>query len=329
MKSKVVVLLAMICISLQVHGQKARMKYVPGIDTLIAPTASYAQYPYYIRIQLNAQTIDLFSNNGTNYQGILISQITKYRSVKKDFRRSTKPAFVYYKKFRLDTNISTQIAQHLIESGQNTVPTDSLIKSWNNAWPDCNIIWFKFRLNSEYNSQRFICLSSQSDTLQYKKIIVSNLAYLYKALALDSIYSRLETSVPKGAAYSRDAFTFTYFLTRHQIRKWDKLAPHMAYMKSVKDTLNNYLSDTLTKILAAKEFKCYGPFLLRFSKHGELLKISSIRFYKRDKEEENEYKQCRRLIFDAFNLVNIDFIKPHRGYLKELVYENGKVMINQ
>lgn len=294
------------------------------------PKVNKSHFSTHFRISFTGQIIDLYSNNNSEFKGSLtnIAITNKKLNSSEGQEQKGKTQFIFQVK-PIDKQILSQVANHILKSGQDSIPTDTLIKSWNKYFLHCNSIRFEFKINGEYSEQNFHCPWGQNDSLIYKKTIVSNYKYLLKELNLELLYRQFIDELPKGRSYSKDGYMWMYLMTERQLAYYQKIKPHRDYMVSVKDTLNKYLSDTLTKIFSKKGIlNCYYQFFLNFSKNGELKKIRTNTTFA-DLEDRLDYYKCKRKIRKAFKKIRIDFIKPRSSFGKELNFIDNEVIILQ
>lgn len=290
-----------------------------------------SNYKIHIRISLTGQTIDLYSLDGQTYSGILTNYIMEYATVKvkgQNYKNSKKYQY-YIQQIKLEPVKVKLVVKALISSGQNLIPTDTLINYWKKYFLHCGSVRFKFKVNGQYNNQSFHCPWGQNDTVQYRNVIMSNIELLDSALQLDSFYSTLKSQLPKGKTYSKDGYRMMYIMTENQSRKWRDSEPYRNYLDSVKHKLNNYLSDTLTTIFKTFDnFNCYNEFFLYFSNKNKLKKIKTNR-KPHDLTEKIEFYKCKKKIRRAFRKVEIDFINSKVGYRKVFNYYERNVRISQ
>ena len=108
----------------------------------------------------------------------------------------------------------------------------------------------------------------------------------------------------------------TYIMTEKQEEAWKKDKPRRDYLKSIKDTIDNYINFKLDSLQATSnlmKFSCFDSYHLTFSKNGKLKKIwtspednmkigDGLSFYIEDKLE---IWKCRKKIKKIFKLINL------------------------
>jgi hypothetical protein len=285
-----------------------------------------SKYPYYIRICLTVQTIDLFSQDNITYYGNLTNYIYERKDVKTKSGTKSEIVQYHYQKIDIDSALSTNVAGYLFKSGQDTIPSDVFNKSWYQLISDCFSIIYEYKINQNYSCQVIPCPWGQEDTILYVSAIQSNYNYLKKQLSLDSLFGAFENLLPKGKTYSNGSMNI-YKMTEKESKAWEAYRPTYEYLMTLNDTLNRFLSDTLNKILIRKGIpSCDDDFILQFSKKGKLKNI-----YSNDElywfEDKIAYYKCKRRIRLAFRKIKIDFIHAEYGFQKELFFIENKAVI--
>jgi len=288
------------------------------------PNPLHTSYKTYIRFETDeGQIVDLYSNDGKAFKATLTNYIRNYIATKN--KKDDPNFFQYvYKKINFDSAISTKVAIQLLRSGLDTVPTDSLIKSWENGWLDCfSGVAFFIKLNGRLIRKTYSCLGERDSTVRYATIIKSDVANIVKQFNLDTNYCRFEYQLPKeGKCYSRNGFMVTYYSTAKESKAWMKNKPYRDYFNSIKDSLRSYLSDTLTKLFARySDIHCYGQFFLTFSPKNELLKVITNATM-RDADDRKKYGDCKKKIFEAFKYIHVNFVKCLKPYTITLEFDN-------
>lgn len=270
---------------------------------------------FYYRLILNGQTIDIFSNDKKIYYGEITNSIKQYDEVKveNDFRTIATQLFT--KKIEIDSSLANVIAQQIIKSGQLYIPTDSLIKSWKKWYLHCGSLIFEMKNDDKYIKQSFHCPWSQPDSVEFKDIILANYNLINQELKLDSIYNVFMSELPKGKTYSRNGYGMTYIMTTNQEVAWEKDKPRREYLKSIKDTIDNYLNTNLRILqssIDSTKYSCFDSYYLTFGKNGKLKKIwthpskmkisDGLSWYIEDRRE---IRHCYRRIKKIFRKVDL------------------------
>lgn len=280
------------------------------------PVVENSQYLTHFRISLSGQTIDFFSRDNESFQGLLTNVITEYRPVKKEWGKSSESSNYVFQKTMINSTLSTNIAKKILQSGQNLIPTDSLIPSWNKWYLHCGSIKFQFKLGENYSEQSFHCPWSQPDTTMSAEVIVSNYELLETELELKKAYDDFQSKLAKGKTYSRNGYMMMYIMTKEQNEAWKKDKPRRDYLKAKKDTIDNYLNlqlDSLQATFDSTDYSCNTSYHLTFAKNGRLKDIWTHPDGKmkigdglsRYIEDRIEIRRCYRQIKRIFKKVNL------------------------
>ena len=278
------------------------------------PIVNNSDYKTHFRISLTGQTVDFFSNDNVNFQGILTNEITEYKTVKAEWGEGSESYQIISQKLQIDSDLCSTVAMRILKTGQGSLPTDSLISTWNKWYLHCGSIEFQFNTNGDYHAQTYHCPWSQPDTAKFKNIIISNFELLNEKLELEKYYDEFEDLLPKGKTYSRDGYRMIYIFTDEQSEAWEKDKPRRDYLKSIKDTIDNYLRTELSeqdKIL--DNINCFEDYRLTFGENGKLEKVK-VSDYNKPKlsdgldfyfEDRQEIRKCRKLIKQIFKEIDL------------------------
>ncbi len=163
----------------------------------------------FIRISFPGQIIDLVSHGDSAFLGTLTQETTEYRSVKAEWGDDSQPFQRIYQREPIDTTTATALASQLLQSGQDTLATDSLVPGWAHRITDCWSMMYWFKIGERYVEQDFYCVHGQNDSLPEKRILISNYDRITQALHLKERYDAFTSSLP-GGTYSRDGFVMMW-----------------------------------------------------------------------------------------------------------------------
>jgi len=172
------------------------------------PVIENTKFTTYIRVSSDGQIVDLFSNDNLIFQGTVTNRITKYKTVKTEWGKSNVESQYFYRTQQLDTNTSTRLANYLLNSGLDTIPTDSLIPSWTKGFFDCSGLNYQIKNKGVFSIKIFRCPWGQNDTSDYKKVVISDYEFIEKNLDLNNRYELFMDLLPPGI-YSNDGFIMT------------------------------------------------------------------------------------------------------------------------
>lgn len=292
-----------------------------------------SEFPFYFRLRLSGQTIDIYSSDNKTYRGEINSWIKEYKQIKTDGEYRSKAVQLYLKRVEIDSLLAKSIALRIINSGQPELPTDELIESWKKWFLHCGSVNFEIKNKDRYVEQSYHCPWNQPDSVEFKDIILSNFDILKQELHLDSLYQELFSQLPKGKTYSRSGYSMTYILTEKQEEQRNKDKPRRIYLKSIKDTVDNYLNtklDELQNSTASLKHSCFSGYSLTFGKNGKLIKVrergSSMKisdglfWYLEDVIEERRCIRQTKKIFKSVNLKTFNL--EHKVY-RTFYYDLG------
>lgn len=276
---------------------------------------------FHIRISLKGQTIDFYSSDNVKFHGKLTNYITEYITVKSKnsaYDQIKEHQFVI-EQIEFEQTKVDKIAEKIIKSGQPEIPTDTLISSWQHNFFDCSSLVFQFNINGNYTKQTFYCPWGQNDSVEYKNIILDNYQTLKSTFQLDSLYDSFESKLPKGKTYSCDGYKWMYKMTDQQSENWKKSQPQRDFMKSVKDTVDNYLNAELKKqIIILNGINCFEDYRLTFGKNGKLKKVNLSHYDKPTLKKslglgdyltgKKEIRKCKRKIKQIFSTIDLSFL---------------------
>lgn len=296
------------------------------------PMVQNSDYKTHLRVILIGQIIDFFSADNLSFKGTLTNKIIEYKSSKNKRSRESEEFQIVYHTQKLDSSVSTLLANQLLKSGQYDIPTDSLIKDWNHGYLHCESIDFHFKIDNSYKEKSFSCPWNQSDSIDFKAVILSNLRLLEKELSLEARYNRFESLLKRGITYSRDGYRLMYRMTDREIAAWKKDEPRRKYLKSIKNSLDNYLETELSKQnISLDKIDCIEDYYVTFGTNG---KLESVLVSPKDRptlsyglgdyfEERQETRKCRKKLKHIFR--NIDLSSFNLKYkIRRIVSFWGK-----
>ena len=116
-----------------VYGQTGLTSYsadLPMQDSLEVALVEIekSEFAFYFRLLLSGQTVEIFSQDNRNYQGTITNSIKEYSQIKIDDDYRTQATKLFIEKVAIDSSVAGSIAQQVRESGQPSIPTDTLIR---------------------------------------------------------------------------------------------------------------------------------------------------------------------------------------------------------
>jgi hypothetical protein len=279
---------------------------------------------FHFRLWTDGQAIDIWTDDNKTFFGLLTNFTDSYEPYDMKKQKS-KPSTTFANQVQLDTSLARQ-SYNLIKV-ISSIPSQDSIKGWGLGFDGISYL-FETSTPSYYSFKSYWTPNAQDTNLVEAKQIQKFVDEIYVLLNLRNEYDKFFATLKPGS-YTSDHFIITTKLTEKQIENWKKYKPYRDYLDSVKDTLNNYLSDTLNKILEKNGgLTCYDQFFLKFSKKNKLKKITTNGDFL-DFADRMDYYKCRNKIKKAFRHVRVDFVHSKVTYWKELSVWNKKVVIMQ
>ncbi len=279
---------------------------------------------FHFRFWTDKQAIDIWTTNGTNLDAAVTSFTNSYEPYDEE-NKTRKVPITYQSQFRLDTSLARRAFE--LTKSIDTIPTDKFIKNWKQGFDGIEYI-FEITTPFSYTFKTYWTPKAQDSSLIEAKMIQKFVSDLDSLLNMHQKYQEFFATLKPGS-YINGGPMITTKLTAKQIAYYKKTKPYRDYLASISDTLNQYLSDTLTKIFSTLgEPKCYDQFFLKFSPTNQLVKITTNSKFT-DKEDKKEFIKCKKLIMEAFKKIQVDFVHSKVAYWKELSFWDGKVNIYQ
>lgn len=279
---------------------------------------------FHFRFWTNGQAVDIWTDDYKTFYGLLTNFTDSYEpyDMKKQKR---KPSTTFSNQVQLDTSLARK-SYNLIKV-ISSIPSQDSINGWGLGFDGISY-HFETTTPTYYTFKSYWTPTAQDSNLIEAKQIQKFVENIYELLNLKAEYDKFFTTLKPGS-YTSDHFIIRIKLTEKQIEKRKKYKPYRDYLDSVKDTLNNYLSDTLNKILKNNGgLTCYDTFFLKFSKKNKLKKIKTFGDFL-DFEDRMAYYKCRRKIRKAFRHVRVEFVHSKVAYWKELSVRDKKAVIRQ
>lgn len=303
-------------------SQNERNKYYFGIDCLNLST-----FNYHFRYEKSSQIIDLYSQNGIEFNGIIINHIQEDREIKTDYGKDSRAHNYLFEKKEIESSLASKAGQIILNQKSYSIPTDSLINNWNFGWMDCGAIRFNYKIKTKYYPKSYTCAKNQRDSLEFVPQIKTLVDTLSKTLNLKESYSEFKNNLPKGKHYTIDGWIGMYIMSERESEGWRNGKPIRDYKKSIKDTIDNYLEFKLNELIPnSKELNCYDDYSLTFTKKGKLKSMKvDMGFWERLSDK--DYKKCKRILKKAFREIKIDFVEPKYEFYRELSFGQKGIYI--
>lgn len=302
--------------------QEERNEYYFGIKPI-----KLSNEKYHFRYVKYGQIVDLKSDDGIEFSGQLINEITESKAIKTGYGNDSEPTNYVFEFVELEKVKSSKIGQLILKEKIYQIPTDTLIDNWNFNWLHCGSINFYYKTENSINSKNYSCPWNQNDTIR-KAIPIKNIDNkLNELFELKEKYSEFTSKLEKGKSYSKDGYRQMYIMTEKESQGWRNGKPVRDYKKSIKDTIDNYLEFKLNELIPnSTELNCYDDYNLTFSKNGRLKNMKvDMGFWERLSDK--EYKKCKRILRKAFREIKIDFVDPKYEFSRELSFGQKGIYI--
>lgn len=302
--------------------QEERNEYYFGVKPI-----NLSIEKYHFRYVKYGQIVELRSENGIEFSGQLINEITESKPIKTEYGSDSKPTNYVFEFVELDKINSSKIGQLILNEKIYQIPTDTLIDNWNFNWLHCGSINFYYKTENNISSKTYTCPWNQNDTIKKAKSIKNIDNKLNEVFKLKEKYSEFTSKLEKGKSYSKDGYIQMYLMTEKESQGWKNGKPIRDYKKSIKDTIDNYLEFKLNKLIPnSTELNCYDDYSLTFSKKGKLKKMKvDMGFW--EKLSDKEYKKCKRILKKVFKEIKIEFVDPKYEFYRELSFGKKGIYI--
>jgi hypothetical protein len=153
-------------------------------------------------------------------------------------------------------------------------------------------------------------------------------------LDLDSLasyksnYRKFSSSLKPGSYANGGGMVMTK-LTPEQSAYYQRTKPFKDYLDSVRNRLNSYLSDTLTRLLANQGLHpSFCEIFLKFSTENKLLEVKTADQLT-DSEDRKNFRLCKKWIIDAFRSIDINFVNSKLAYWKKVEIDNDGIIVSE
>lgn len=279
---------------------------------------------FYFRFHNAGQVLDLYSHDLKTFKGTVTCYTYAYELY--DTKKQTqKTSALFSQQVKLDSSIARRIFQ--LTGTVSTIPTDDSIKGWRQGLDGVTYM-FEHSSPASYSFKSYWTPSAQDSTLMEAKLIRLFVDTIYKLVVTKAENDFFATLKP--GSYTADNFIITYKPTEKQKARWKKYKPYRDYLNSVNDTLNRYLSDTLTQLLNAKGelLPEYTDYVLTFSPRNKLKKIKPKGGYL-DLADWRDVHKGKRKLRKAFRKIRVNFVHSKVRYRKVVSGDKKKVTVEQ
>ena len=286
-----------------------------------------SEYGFHFRYIKSGQIIDLYSKDNLTFSGLIVNFIQETKQVKTEYGYNSEPINYVFNKVKIADTSATKLGKYILKEKTNEIPTDSLISEWNFNWLDCGAIKFKYKIGDKISNRTYTCAQNQNDSIAYVVDIKKLKDMLSNDLELKSSFDSFTDKLPKGASYKIDGWITMFKLSEKQIKWREKNKPMRDYLKTVKDTIDNYLEFELNRLIPnSTELDCFDDYRLTFNKKGRLKRMKvDMGFWERMFDK--DYQKCRRILKKAFREIKVDFIDPKYVFYRDLSFGGKEIYI--
>ncbi|GGD15596.1 hypothetical protein GCM10011343_03160 [Flavobacterium orientale] len=286
-----------------------------------------SKYDFHFRYIKSGQIVDLYRENNESFSGQITNFIQETKEVKTEYGYNSEPTNYVFDKIKITDLKASKLGEYILNKKSYKIPTDSLISNWNFNWLDCGSIKFKYKIKDKTSSVTFTCPQNQNDSINYVTEIKNLKDTISNILELDSSFESFTNKLPKGASYKIDGWITMFKLSEKQLEWREKNKPMREYLKTIKDTIDNYLEFELNRLIPnSADLDCFDDYRLTFNKKGRLKSMKvDIGFWER--MFDNDYKKCRRILKKAFREIRFDFVDSKYVFYRDLSFSGKDIYI--
>ncbi len=306
-------------------------QYYFSLDSL-----NSSSWEYHLRFEKSGQIVDLYSQDGIEFKGQILNHIQEeiIGEKKGDNRDSTSYNYLYLIE-EIQDDLASKTGQLLINENTYTIPTDSLIENWNFDSLHCTSLQFDYKIKTKYYSKAYACLKNQKDSVDFVIDIKNIESKLITTLKIGESHRNFLDSLPKGKYYLIDGWISMYTMTNEEKQFWKMDKPRRDYLKSIKDSLDNFIEIELNKQeKIIKDIDCFEDYRLIFNEKGKLVKVKVAQYYKPKLsdgfayyiEDSREIRKCKKIIKKVFREINLSSFNLKYKVNRTLSFDlNGEI----
>lgn len=292
---------------------------------LALPIVEDSPFHIHMRISLFGQTVDFFSPDGIDYQGVLTNYITEYREEKTEYGKQNKAFQVLFQKQLLDGTRSTEMALELLKIRRNSSGNVSTALFSGEDRTYYKNVHFQCKEGAHFQEKNIYPL----DTVLEERALVACFHLIKSELGLVTSFGRFMALLPIGKNYSVTGYTMHHLFNEKEQKLWEKQRLRRNYLDSIRDSVVAFLKAELLKKEKVSDLECCSDrYLITFNRGGELTKIHLPKNDYSPKPsdglgeylyERKELRKCSKAIrqqFDRINLSSFHLQYPLRTYIE-------------
>lgn len=301
------------------YNREQARQYISHDDLAIVysemPKLENSQYKFHIRYIKHSQIVDIYANDSINFKGQVLNHVVSQKKKKDNYISDD---FVYQ---ITDINIAyaSKMGQIILQEKLYSIPTDSLIKDYNNTWNDCPGIAFEYKIGNSFSKATYNCPGFQDEENPEIVTLTKYYQSVDSILSLSSHWSGFTAKLKKGVAYWDGAMGTMYIPTDKEGWRNKKSEPERRYLKTYKDSIDNYLESLISQADFTEGQHCLG-YTLEFSKKG---KLKHIDIRDSDMTSKYEARQCKKKIKAIFKNSNLEHLKLEYGFERSIGLSNN------
>ena len=304
--------------------------YKSLIDTdnkLAIPYLVNSTEAFHFRLWANRQIIDIWTIDFITFKGLLTNYVKTYESYNME-KQDSKPSETISNQIPVEDSLAKK-AFELVKTIK-TIPSQDSIKGWSTGFDG---IVYEIETSSpmDYSYKYYWTPSAQDCTLIEAKQIQIFVNKMKSTLNLNNEYEKFFSTLKPGSYWGDGAMIISKPppMTEKQMKQWKKYQPQREYLDSISDSLNKYLSESLTKIFQAnKDSLSNFSFYLKFSAKNRLIKVKQLEKFD-DFAQKRDFNKNKKKIKKAFKQVRIDFVHSKIHYFKRLSYWDNQISVYQ
>lgn len=276
---------------------------------------------FHFRFRSGCRIVDVWTLDGNNYNGSITNYINHFIYHTENSGR--KNSEIIFKNVQMDTTQARQVFN--IFQPITLIPSDKSILGWKHGSFDGSSDIIEVQTPSIYCFKIYGNLYTQDSSILESKAILKFVDSLNSILNLNTLHQEFMSTLFSGTYSCSAPMTITIY------RPWaidsNMKKPYSSYLRSMADTLNKRLSDSLEKIIKSYGgLRCHANFFLKYSSSNQLSKITTEIKIKGIRGQ-LVFFGCKKKIRKALKKVNMDLMNSPGSYWIVLNYNEGHVQI--
>lgn len=280
-------------------------------------------HDFHFRYWRNGQVLETWRTDKNNYNGLIINY-TEYFAAPDKKNGEKKPGQMVTEITPLDTADARFLAEW--SEKITSIPPKSDIPGWQYCI-DGTSYMFEISTSSSWVFKSYGCPEAHKNMLPEAAHMMQFIDTVYSRLDLYNRRQLFYSSLPPGT-YSSNGWTFITTPTAKQQAIYKKRKPYFDYHDSIRDTLNHFLVNELTRVLQMRgdSLPHYRSYHILFSKHNRVRKITAIEPF-RTASSRQQFRREKRIIRKAMRRIPLDFVHSPYWYQKEIMITDERIIV--